>query len=61
MRTVRPDEIYNLGAQSHVRVSFDVPEYTASTVALGTLRLILQGRLLPPPVEAPPPAQTVAV
>ena len=32
---VRPDEIYNLGAQSHVRVSFDVPEYTASTVALG--------------------------
>jgi GDPmannose 4,6-dehydratase len=40
IRTVRPDEIYNLGAQSHVRVSFDVPEYTASTVALGTLRLL---------------------
>jgi GDPmannose 4,6-dehydratase len=40
VRTVRPDEIYNLGAQSHVRVSFDVPEYTASTVALGTLRLL---------------------
>ncbi|HVT06694.1 MAG TPA: GDP-mannose 4,6-dehydratase [Polyangia bacterium] len=40
LRTVRPDEIYNLGAQSHVRVSFDVPEYTASTVALGTLRLL---------------------
>jgi len=37
---VKPDEIYNLGAQSHVRVSFDVPEYTASTVALGTLRLL---------------------
>ena len=40
VRTVRPDEIYNLGAQSHVRVSFDVPEYTASTVGLGTLRLL---------------------
>ena len=40
IRTVRPDEIYNLGAQSHVRVSFDVPEYTANTVALGLLRLL---------------------
>src|SRR3982751_1192045 len=40
VRTVRPDEIYNLGAQSHVRVSFDVPEYTVSTVAMGTLRLL---------------------
>ena len=40
LRTVRPDEIYNLGAQSHVRVSFDVPEYTASTVGIGTLRLL---------------------
>jgi GDPmannose 4,6-dehydratase len=40
LRAVRPDEIYNLGAQSHVRVSFDVPEYTASTVAMGTLRLL---------------------
>jgi GDPmannose 4,6-dehydratase len=39
LRSVKPDEIYNLGAQSHVRVSFDVPEYTASTVGLGTLRL----------------------
>jgi GDPmannose 4,6-dehydratase len=40
MRTVRPDEVYNLGAQSHVRVSFDVPEYTADVVGLGTLRLL---------------------
>ena len=40
MRTVRPDEVYNLGAQSHVRVSFDVPEYTADADAMGTLRLL---------------------
>jgi GDPmannose 4,6-dehydratase len=40
LRTLQPDEIYNLGAQSHVRVSFDVPEYTASTVGIGTLRLL---------------------
>ena len=40
LRTVRPDEIYNLGAQSHVRVSFDVPEYTAEITAVGTLRLL---------------------
>ncbi len=37
---VRPDEIYNLGAQSHVKVSFDQPEYTADSIALGTLRLL---------------------
>lgn len=36
----KPDEIYNLGAQSHVRVSFDVPEYTAEVDALGTLRIL---------------------
>ena len=43
---VRPDEIYNLAAQSHVKVSFDVPEYTADTDAIGTLRLLESVRLL---------------
>ena len=37
---VKPDEIYNLGAQSHVKVSFEVPEYTANVDALGTLRIL---------------------
>lgn len=37
---VKPDEIYNLAAQSHVRVSFDIPEYTGDVVAIGTLRLL---------------------
>ena len=40
LRTVQPDEIYNLGAQSHVRVSFDIPEYTAEITGLGTVRLL---------------------
>jgi GDPmannose 4,6-dehydratase len=40
IRTIAPDEIYNLGAQSHVRVSFDVPEYTAEITGLGTVRLL---------------------
>lgn len=40
LHKVKPDEIYNIAAQSHVRVSFDIPEYTADTVALGTLRLL---------------------
>jgi GDPmannose 4,6-dehydratase len=40
LEKVQPDEIYNLGAQSHVKVSFEIPEYTADTVALGTLRLL---------------------
>src|SRR5438477_6539693 len=37
---VKPDEIYNLGAQSHVRVSFDIPEYTGDVTGLGTMRLL---------------------
>jgi GDPmannose 4,6-dehydratase len=40
LERVNPDEVYNLGAQSHVKVSFDIPEYTAEVVALGTLRLL---------------------
>jgi GDPmannose 4,6-dehydratase len=40
LREIRPDEIYNLGAQSHVKVSFDIPEYTGETVGLGLLRLL---------------------
>jgi GDPmannose 4,6-dehydratase len=40
LRTIQPDEIYNLGAQSHVRVSFDVPEYTAEVTGVGTVRLL---------------------
>jgi GDPmannose 4,6-dehydratase len=48
LKAVQPDEIYNLGAQSHVRVSFDVPEYTAATVGIGTLRLLEALRELGP-------------
>jgi GDPmannose 4,6-dehydratase len=40
VKTVRPDELYNLGAQSHVRVSFDVPEYTSDVTGLGCIRLL---------------------
>lgn len=46
IQTVKPDEIYNLAAQSHVKVSFDVPEYTAETDAVGTLRLLEAVRIL---------------
>jgi len=46
LQTVKPDEIYNLAAQSHVKVSFDVPEFTAETDAVGTLRLLEAVRIL---------------
>lgn len=46
VQLVQPDEIYNLGAQSHVAVSFDSPEYTANTDGLGTLRLLEAIRIL---------------
>lgn len=46
IQQVQPDEIYNLAAQSHVKVSFDVPEYTAETDALGTLRMLEAVRIL---------------
>ncbi len=46
LQQVKPDEIYNLGAQSHVQVSFEVPEYTAETDAVGTLRLLEAIRIL---------------
>ena len=45
VRMVKPDEVYNLAAQSHVQVSFDVPEYTADIVAIGVLRLLEAVRL----------------
>ncbi len=46
IQEVQPDEIYNLGAQSHVQVSFETPEYTANSDALGTLRILEAIRLL---------------
>ena len=59
LEQIRPDEIYNLAAQSHVRVSFDQPEYTADVVASGTLRLLeattsaASTRRAPPRCSAP--------
>ena len=46
LQSVKPDEIYNLGAQSHVAVSFETPEYTANSDALGTLRILEAIRIL---------------
>lgn len=46
IQMVQPDEIYNLAAQSHVKVSFDVPEYTAESDAVGTLRMLEAVRIL---------------
>ena len=46
IKKIEPDEIYNLGAQSHVKVSFETPEYTAQVDGLGTLRVLEAVRLL---------------
>ncbi|MFZ7117638.1 MAG: GDP-mannose 4,6-dehydratase, partial [Bacteroidota bacterium] len=46
IQEVQPDEIYNLGAMSHVRVSFDMPEYTANADGIGTLRILEAVRML---------------
>ena len=46
IKKVEPDEIYNLGAQSHVKVSFEIPEYTGQVDGLGTLRILEAVRLL---------------
>jgi len=46
IQEIQPDEIYNLGAMSHVKVSFDIPEYTANTDGIGTLRILDAVRLL---------------
>jgi GDPmannose 4,6-dehydratase len=51
MYNIRPDEIYHLGAQSHVRVSFDTPEYTGNVTALGTTRLLEAARRSDYPVK----------
>ena len=45
-KEIQPDELYNLAAQSHVQVSFETPEYTANSDALGTLRLLDAIRIL---------------
>ena len=46
IQEVQPDEIYNLAAQSHVKVSFETPEYTANSDAMGTLRILEAIRIL---------------
>src|SRR5437870_6006344 len=46
LQQVQPDEVYNLGAQSHVQVSFETPEYTANADGMGTLRLLEAIRIL---------------
>ena len=51
MNEIKPDEVYNLGAQSHVRVSFDTPVYTVDTDALGTLRLLETVRMMEKPAK----------
>lgn len=51
LKRIKPDEIYHLGAQSHVRVSFDMPEYTCDITAMGTLRLLEIIRYLNPKIK----------
>ncbi len=51
LNDINPDEVYNLGAQSHVRVSFDTPIYTVNTDALGTLRLLEAVRSMKKPAK----------
>lgn len=51
IQKIQPDEIYHLGAQSHVRVSFDIPEYTADTTGLGTLRILEAIRQINPDIK----------
>ncbi|MCK4887221.1 MAG: GDP-mannose 4,6-dehydratase, partial [Planctomycetes bacterium] len=51
MNDIKPDEVYNLGAQSHVRVSFDMPIYTANVDAIGTLRLLEAVRSMKNPAK----------
>ena len=51
LQTYKPDEVYNLGAQSHVRVSFDVPEETVATIAMGTIRLLEAIRNIDPTIK----------
>ncbi len=64
IQQVQPDEIYNLGAQSHVAVSFEAPEYTANSDALGTLRILEAVRMLgltqKPASTRPAPASSTA-
>ena len=58
---VRPDEIYNLAAQSHVQVSFDSPEFTADVDAVGVLRVLEAVRQLGPAASIkPPPPNSMA-
>jgi GDP-mannose 4,6-dehydratase len=47
IHNIKPDEIYHLGAQTHVRVSFDIPEYTGDVTGLGTIRLRDKNQILP--------------
>ena len=49
--SIKPDEIYNLGAQSHVKVSFEIPEYSRNVDALGTLRILDAAKNLDNPVK----------